>query len=316
MVALTIGSFLTVGAVQIYNQSRQAFVINESIARVQEAAHFAMDTLEADLRMSSNWGRTSRALSIEGRSLVDEINPMALAIPMPNCGDDWAFNLALPIDGTDNVYTLPCPASGGDRPDSDVITVRRASVDSTVPEAGRIQVHTNRVHGRLFDDGMVPASFLPITTHAITGELSSATHDLVVNSYYVSRTSTLVPGVPTLRRKTLTVRNGAPYIEDQEVAPGVENLQVQLGIDLNEDNTVDRYVNPGDDVYDPATPGYNPGARILTARVWLLVRALHPELGLRDEKPYAPGNADLGQINDGFRRLQISKTILLRNARI
>ena len=44
MVALAIGSFLIIGAVQIYNQSRQAFVVNESIARVQETAHFAMDT--------------------------------------------------------------------------------------------------------------------------------------------------------------------------------------------------------------------------------------------------------------------------------
>ena len=38
LVALAIGSFLMIGAVQIYNQSRQAFVINESIARVQETA--------------------------------------------------------------------------------------------------------------------------------------------------------------------------------------------------------------------------------------------------------------------------------------
>ena len=52
MVALAIGSFLIIGAVQIYNQSRQAFVVNESIARVQETAQFAMDTIEADLRLS------------------------------------------------------------------------------------------------------------------------------------------------------------------------------------------------------------------------------------------------------------------------
>ncbi len=49
MVALAIGSFLIIGTVQVYNQSRQAFVINESIARVQETAQFAMDTVEADL---------------------------------------------------------------------------------------------------------------------------------------------------------------------------------------------------------------------------------------------------------------------------
>ena len=50
MVALAIGSFLMVGAIQIYNQSRQAFVINESIARVQETAQFAMEIGRASCR--------------------------------------------------------------------------------------------------------------------------------------------------------------------------------------------------------------------------------------------------------------------------
>ncbi|MDG2288270.1 MAG: prepilin-type N-terminal cleavage/methylation domain-containing protein, partial [Woeseiaceae bacterium] len=66
LVALAIGSFLMIGAIQVYNQSRQAFVINESIARVQETAQFAMDTLESDLRMASNWGLHSRSAAVEG----------------------------------------------------------------------------------------------------------------------------------------------------------------------------------------------------------------------------------------------------------
>ena len=106
-------------------------------------------------------------------------------------------------------------------------------------------------------------------------------------------------------------------IQDQEVIPGVENLQIQFGIDMNEDNTVDRYVNPGDPIYDPsAAAGYVPGARVLTARVWLVVRGVTTEFGLQDARNYAPGNANMGQMNDSFRRLQVSKTILLRNARI
>jgi type IV pilus assembly protein PilW len=75
MVALAIGSFLVIGAVQIYSQSRQAFVINESIARVQETAQFAIDTIEADLRMASNWGRTSRGLAVEGIPVVAPVAP-------------------------------------------------------------------------------------------------------------------------------------------------------------------------------------------------------------------------------------------------
>jgi type IV pilus assembly protein PilW len=319
MVALAIGSFLIIGAVQIYSQSRQAFVVNESIARVQETAQFAMDTIEADLRMASNWGRNSRGLAVEGRSLVGNANPNSLTVPLSSsgsCGDAWAFDLGTPIDGSDNSYALACAATGGAQAASDVVTVRRVSVQPTLPEAGRLQVQSTRIQGELFESASVPAAFLPITNHPITGAPSSATHNLMVNSYYVSPTSNLIPGVPTLRRKTLTVRNGAPFIEDQEVAPGVENIQLQLGVDVDEDNTVDRYVNPGSDIYNPSAAGYIPGARVLTARIWLVVRGVTTEFGLEDRRSYQPGNANLGQMNDSFRRLQVSKTILLRNARI
>jgi len=315
MVALAIGSFLMIGAIQIYNQSRQAFVVNESLGRVQETAQFAMDTIEADLRMASNWGRNSRGLAVEGRSLVGDANPTGLTVPVPTCGDDWAFDIGRPIDGSDNAYALVCAANGGAQANSDVVTIRRASVQAAPLEVGRLQVQSTRVQGELFEVGAVPAAFLPVTNHPVTGAPSSATHNLMVNSYYVSPTSTLIPGVPTLRRKTLTVLNGAPFILDQEVAPGVENIQLQLGIDVDEDNTVDRYVNPGDDVYNPAAAGYVPGARVMTARIWLLVRGVTTEFGLQDARNYQPGNANIGQMNDSFRRLQISKTILLRNAR-
>ena len=316
MVALAIGSFLIIGAIQIYNQSRQAFVVNESIARVQETAQFAMDTIEADLRMASNWGRNSRGLAVEGRSLVGAPNPTGLTVPAPTCGDDWAFDLGRPIDGSDNSYSLDCAANGGAADKSDVITVRRASVQPVELKPGRLQIQSTRIQGELFETDTVPAAFQPITNHPITGVPSSGTHNLMVNSYYVSPSSTLIPGVPTLRRKTLTVRNGTPSIEDQEVAPGIENIQLQLGIDVDQDNTVDRYVNPGDPVYNPAdSDAYIPGVRVLTARVWLVVRSVATEFGLRDGRNYQPANANMGQMNDSFRRLQISKTILLRNAR-
>ncbi|MDX1500080.1 MAG: PilW family protein [Woeseiaceae bacterium] len=305
LVALAIGSFLIIGAVQIYNQSRQAFVINESIARVQETAQFAMDTIEADLRMASNWGQTSRSLSIEGRSLPGDANPLALAEPA-SCGAGWALDLALAVDGSNNGYALGCAAEGGAQANSDVVTVRRATVTPVAPQAGRIQVQATRVQGQLFEDGVIPAGFTPAT---------SSTHNLLVNSYYVAADSDLVPGVPTLRRKTLGVVGGAPAIIDQEVAPGVENLQVQLGIDVNGDNTVDRYVNPGDPIYVPGAAGFVPGSRVLTARVWLVVRGLAREAGIQDNRVYDPGDVNLGAPNDEFRRMQVSKTILLRNSR-
>ena len=307
MVALTIGSFLMIGAVQIYNQSRQEFVINESIARVQETVQFAMDTIEADLRMVSNWGRHSRGAAIDGRSLIGDPDPLNL-VPPSDCGATWALDLGQPLVGSNNAYTLPCAATGGVQPNSDVFTTRRATVAATLPEDGRLQIQTTRIQGELFKDGIIPAGFDP-------DPAVSETHNLLVNSYYVAASSELIPGVPTLRRKMLTGGAGGPVIVDQEVAPGVENIQLQLGVDVDQDNTVDRYVNPGDPIFIPGDVAFIAGARVITARIWIVVRGITREAGIVDTVNYQPGDVTLGVFNDSFRRMQISKTILLRNAR-
>ncbi len=305
MVALSIGSFLMIGAVQVYNQSRHAFVINESIARVQETAQFAMDTIEADVRMASNWGRHSRGSSVVGRSVTGDANPLTLAVPA-GCGAAWALDVSRPVQGDNNNFALACGPVGGARVNSDTVTTRRATVAVSALQPGRLQIQTTRIQGELFDDGTVPSAFDP---------LASETHNLLINTYYVAANSTLIPGVPTLRRKMLGFAGGAATVVDQEVAPGVENMQLQFGVDVDQDNTVDRYVNPGDAILDPLDAGFIPGARVLTARIWLVVRAISPEVGIQDLRDYEPGDVDLGVYSDAFRRMQVSKTILLRNAR-
>lgn len=305
MVALSIGSFLMIGAVQVYNQSRHAFVINESIARVQETAQFAMDTIEADVRMASNWGRHSRGSSVVGRSVPGDANPLTLATPA-TCGAAWALDVSRPVQGDNNNFALVCAAVGGAQINSDTVTTRRATVAISALQPGRLQIQTTRIQGELFDDGTVPSAFDPV---------ASETHNLLINTYYVAASSTLIPGVPTLRRKMLGFAGGASTVVDQEVAPGVENMQLRFGVDVDQDNTVDRYVDPGDAILDPLDAAFIPGARVLTARIWLVVRAVSPEVGIQDLRDYEPGDVDLGVYNDAFRRMQVSKTILLRNAR-
>ena len=200
------------------------------------------------------------------------------------------------------------------QPNSDVFTVRRASVLPVAPQDGKMQIQTTRIQGQLFSDGNVPVDF-STAINPVSGDPFSTTHNLIINTYYVSADSDLVPGVPALRRKSLGVGLAGPIIIDEEVAPGVENIQIQLGIDIDEDNTVDIYVNPGDPIYNPEDAGFAPGARVITARLWIVVRGITPEMGVRDLRDYEPGDVDLGVFNDNFRRMQVSKTILLRNAR-
>lgn len=309
MVALAIGSFLIIGAVQIATQSRHAFRVNESIARVQETAQFVMDTLESDLRMASNWGMLSRSDAVEGRSLPADADPLDL-LPtsgaiVDDCGLDWSLDLGNPIEGSNNDDPFPCDTTThGEQSKSDTLTVRRTSIEPPAAlVAGRLYVQSTRTKGQVFDgqDGVPPGFTSP------TADTES--HALLVNTYYVAPDSALIPGVPTLRRKTLTEVGNVAVMQDQEVAPGVENLQVQLGLDVDLDGAVDRYVNPGDPLLD------DPSNRVMTARIWLVVRAIDPEIGIVDDRTYTPADVNLGQPDDQYRRLQVSKTILLRNAR-
>jgi hypothetical protein len=58
-----------------------------------------------------------------------------------------------------------------------------------------------------------------------------------------------------------------------------------------------------------------PGARVITVRVWIVVRGVTRENGIIDNYTYQPGDVNLGTYSDDLRRMQVSKTILLRNTR-
>lgn len=303
MVSLAIGSFLVIGAVQIYSQSRGTYIINERVTRIQENAQFAMDMIEPDLYMAGNWGNVNQADLVEGRAFGGVADPLAVGAPAA-CGADWVTDLFRPIEGLNNVVNWPCV--GAPVANSDALLVRRGSTAQTPPQAGRIQVVSSRTNGQLFSDGLVPALF---------GGGGADVHDLLVHGYYVSQTSDIFPNVPSLRRLTLTSTGGGPVIQDQEVIPGVENFQVRFGLDMDLDNTIDRYVDPDDPVIDPASVAYNEDARIMAARLWLLVRSVEREPDMDDNTNYQLADVNLGQFNDDFRRLLVTKTILLRNIR-
>ena len=52
MVAMTISTFLIAGSIGIYIQTRSSYKTADSVARMQETANFALDTLEEDIRLA------------------------------------------------------------------------------------------------------------------------------------------------------------------------------------------------------------------------------------------------------------------------
>ena len=83
MVAMTIGAVLIFGATQVFINSRNSYGVNESVARLQETARYAMSVIEPDIRMANYWGLVNSA-------------PAAIAAPGTalDCGPNFANSLA------------------------------------------------------------------------------------------------------------------------------------------------------------------------------------------------------------------------------
>jgi hypothetical protein len=115
--------------------------------------------------------------------------------------------------------------------------------------------------------------------------------------------------VPGLRRKILQT---GPRIVDEELMPGVEDLQLQFGLDLDAaglpgHGSADLWVNPE----DPRLA--DPLARIVGARVWLLIGAEFPRVGARVALP-AYADRPPPPLDDRRRLLLVARSYTLRNA--
>jgi hypothetical protein len=171
---------------------------------------------------------------------------------------------------------------------------------SVPPHAGRLQLFTRRLaafgFADLFIDGNAPG---PV-------DQDNEVRDLEVRTFYIANNSVGLAGWPSLRVKSLTEAAGAAQFRDEEVLPGVEDLQVEFGLS---ENGLVRYVAP-----DLATLR---GKQAVAVRVWLRIRADTTEGGFLDGRPLAyagvsfvPSPAEAAQ-----RRVLVERTFALRNLR-
>ena len=109
--------------------------------------------------------------------------------------------------------------------------------------------------------------------------------------------------IPALRRKLLT---GGPGISDEEIAPGVEDLQFRVGADVDGDGAIDSYFEP------EAVPA---GARAVCVQLWLRMRSVERSGAAAAFGATSYADRTWPASNDGFARMLVTKTIHVRNGR-
>ena len=136
----------------------------------------------------------------------------------------------------------------------------------------------------------------------------------LVHIYFIRPWSTPGDRIPTLTRVVLTNSNDNPSMRTssatEALIEGIENLQVQYGID---DGTLPGIANDGaPDRYTAAPASIADWSNVVTVRINLLARKLAPDLGFTDTKTYDLGE---GAITPGgnFKRHVFSNVVRLVN---
>lgn len=303
MVALVITLILLAGIGQIFLSSKKSYTLQDSLARIQESGRYAMDVLSQDLRRAGYWGGNADITAITGTQ--DQFTESGSCAANST---NWVRMLNRKVFGlNDSRGTYGClPAAT--LPPQDILVVRYAAPwqvgGTTTPTFldDHFYLRSSLFEGRLFK-GSDEAD------NTISGAAAVRTAELIARAYYIdpaTNTGTSKCGggtVPSLYRLGLV--NGVPVAE--EVAYGVENLQVQYGIDTTDDGSVDSYVDaaadPNDAMWD----------QVVAVRIWLLVRAECPDTGYTNSTIYSMAGADLPAFDDSFRRKLYTSTVQLRN---
>jgi len=251
MIAMTLALVLIGAAVAAFIKGRDTHGAAEAVAQLQETARYALGVIESDLRMSGYLGLHGQGALIANLNgpLIDASGD---AVQLDGCEPLWTTHLDEPVGGWDQAegrYGLApgCAANGTWRTSTDGLVIRRASADRIPQTAAGLRAHarqvliaTSRGTGLVFvgdADGTVPPGYAD--SDLPSGTPLSETRRLLVHAYYISRSSSEGANFPALRRKRLVA---GPAVQDEEIIPGIDDLQVQYGVDGDHDGSADRWL--------------------------------------------------------------------------
>jgi type IV pilus assembly protein PilW len=332
LVAMAIGGFLIIGAVTLQSNTRKTFTVNEQNARLQETARYVLSVMEPEIQLAGLFGYSNNPNTVK---LVVGANeyyaaqlrqsmaaPTGIPTSMNSCGVNFVLDVAQTVQADDNNYTLACAAGGGGHNGiSDTLTLRRASIEDVgAPTGTRLQLFTNRKFP--MDQRMFIGNSIPNYSGAMAAG-DKEVRNMMIQTYYVARSADSRPAMPALRLRQYI---DGPAWDDQEVIRGVEDIQVEFGVDPGADENGDgvpddiagdgmadiiegealRYVTPADAILL--------SGQVVSVRLWVRVRAEEAEMGFVDNRNYVYGSTNFTP-NDSFRRVLMSRTIFLRNTR-
>jgi type IV pilus assembly protein PilW len=323
MVSIGLGMLLLAAiATLIADQSGSRAEV-ERIGRLIENGRYATQTLTNDLQMAGYWGELSTSpaapaaipnpCSATVTDLTAAMGTHVQGISPPSASAIGGYNATTSADVVPACIT-------NHRAGTDILVVRRLDPDSSevevdgVTSAAKLKEAGNA--DRVFLQTGLTATGTSFTSVMNTGGMvDDATvgfilkkkdkltiakvRKVVVRIYYIANCSVCsganADTTPTLKMKELT--SGPTLADAVSVAEGIENMQIDYGVDADADGAPE-----GADV-DGTALNATGWSNVVSARVHLLVRGTEKSAGHSDTKTYVMGTAGTtAATNDGYKR--------------
>ena len=306
MISISLGLIIISGLSHIYLHSKTNHQSQSIMSNLHSEGHYALSQLINDIRNADYLGNTRRAEYIKGTTS-----------PIPASGrcqnnNQWVRMLDQSIFGlNENIkvnkdldYSKCIKRDnylGGDVVALRFVskTVYSASEVSSKDNQDRIYLLSSPEKGLLFQGKELSKNTLEsrlTTLHQAQGSL-----------YYIGKAVNDIPKhcvgtkpYPALFRKSPNKRS---ILQREEISQGIENMQIQYGIDTDLNQSVNYYTDAAIDT---------PWTKVASVRVWLLMRAQCPEPGYTNKHTYTLGDQTYTP-SDNYRRLLLTSTVAINH---
>lgn len=334
MVAMALSLLLLAGIVAIFSSSRASYESTDRLSRIQESGRFALDQITRHVRAAGFVG-CARQPTYLSTSLNDSATLQWAFQDGPVRGLQ-ATGVGVWSPALDTVV-IPNAASGSDVlvlrvPARDAEPMRLTASMATATDDITVENVTTgvRVNDTALAYSCEAQSYFQVTSfaggvigHAAAGANPGNAADTLnyafrTNAevipvetviYYVRASSAAVAAAPdnTLPLDTRSLWRRVGALAPEELVEGVEQMQVEYGVDTNADRLVDEY---------RTAAAVGNWANVFSVTVALLVRSLEPYGLDRDQRTYQLLNTDVVNVvapGDARLREVFTATASIRN---
>lgn len=312
-IALAIGLVLIGGVLSVFVGMKTTTQETSSMGELQENGRFAMSILTDDLMRQDFWGQLNHPMSSDALTIPAPVTPAG------DCVGGGGNNGSFPQNNNFNFRTLWASNVIGSTILGGCIT--NAAIGSDVLQVKRVisrpALPANLANNRFYLNAGYDNAAIFAGNAAIPPVANGGLWEYQHHIYYIRNDSVGSSGdvVPVLMQGRL--QNTLIPIAFNLLVEGIERVNYMFGVDVNGNGVVNGYMTPANmtnGFWDSAIGvGNVNGARILSVKVYVLVRSVRQYPNYENKNKYQMGDTVFDAGGDNYKRLLFSLTVFLYN---